>query len=308
MIIAAVSAGAVCAASRWSSPASAAVDLGVGVGGERIGERRDEDARRQRRVPGAVARLRRRHRHRQVRAPVEAAGEHDHVRPARHLLGELHRGFGDLRTRVRVEERVDARRRDLGQAVGERLEQVVVVAVHLGVDEPLRLLRDRGRHLRVAVAGRRDRDPGGEVEVLDAVGRGDPAPLARRDLQVGDREPHVGEVRRHASRVRATMSHAELGACGALVETRSARDRLHDVRRGGRPQLVRPRPGAAAARARRLPARGSGVGRSEARRARRARRRAHRARTPTSSTPTRRSSCATTGGRTRSTRSSTIPR
>ena len=43
------------------------------------------------------------------------------------------------------------------------------------------------------------------------------------------------------------------------------------------------------ARARGLPGRRSGVGRREAQRARRARRRAHRARTPTSSTPTRRS-------------------
>ena len=84
--------------------------------------------------------------------------------------------------------------RDLGEAVGERFEQIVAVAVHLRVDEATRLFRDRRRHLRMAVPRRRNRDAGGEVEVLDAVGRGDPAALPGRDLEVGDREPHVGEM------------------------------------------------------------------------------------------------------------------
>src|SRR3989442_6218607 len=44
--------------------------------------------------------------------------------------------------------RSDAARRDLGEPVGERLEQVVPIAVHLRVYEPLRLVGDRGRQDR----------------------------------------------------------------------------------------------------------------------------------------------------------------
>ena len=49
---------------------------------------------------------------------------------------------------------------------GQRLQQVVGEHVGLGVDEAGGLGGDRLDHVRVAVAGRVDGDPGGEVEVL----------------------------------------------------------------------------------------------------------------------------------------------
>ena len=100
------------------------------------------------------------------------------VRPLGDLLGELHRGLGDLGAGVGEEERVDRARRQLGELGGERLEQVVREHVDLGVDEPLRLLGDRRGDLRVAVAGRVDGDAGGEVEVLLAVDGRHPAPTS----------------------------------------------------------------------------------------------------------------------------------
>jgi hypothetical protein len=62
------------------------------------------------------------------------------------------------------------------------------------VDEPLRLTLDRGDDVRMGVTGRGDRDAGGEVEVLTAVGRVDPRPLAVRHLQIGDLEPDGCEM------------------------------------------------------------------------------------------------------------------
>ena len=119
-------------------PAQRLGDRGVLVGGQRVGERGDEDPRRQRRVAGAVDRLRRRHRHRQVGAAVERAGEDDHVRSAGDLLGQLDRGLGDLGAGVGEEERVDGPGRDLGEARRQRLEEVVGEHVRLGVDERAR--------------------------------------------------------------------------------------------------------------------------------------------------------------------------
>ena len=165
-------------------------------------EGRHEDARRQRRVAGAVARLRRRHRHRLVGAPVEAPLEHDRVRPAGRLLGELDRALGRLGARVRKEEPVDAVGRDLGELVGELLEQGMAIHVHLRVDELRRLLLDRGDDLRVAVTGARDRDARREVEVLPSIGGRHPRPPARGDLQIGHLEPDVGQVRCHGRIVR----------------------------------------------------------------------------------------------------------
>ena len=107
---AAVSSGAVMRLQQVVEAAQRRGDLGVLVGGERVGVRRDEDAGRQRRVAGAVAGLRRGHRHRHVRATVEAAAEHDDVRALGGLLGQLDRGLGDLGAGVGEEERVDAGR------------------------------------------------------------------------------------------------------------------------------------------------------------------------------------------------------
>ena len=107
--------------------------------------------------------------------PWKLPAEHDDVRPPGRLLGELHRGLGDLGAGVGEEERVDCAGRELGELGGERLEQVVGEHVDLGVDEPLGLLGDRGDDLRVAVAGGVDGDAGGEVEVLVAIGGRDPA-------------------------------------------------------------------------------------------------------------------------------------
>ena len=177
-------------------PEQRGVDLGVGIGGKGVGVRRDVDAGGQRAVAGAVRRLGGGHRHGEMGAAVEAAREHDHVRALRRLLRQLHRRLGDLGTGVRVEERVDARRRDLGESRRQRLEQIVGVAVDLRVDEPFRLALDGGDDMRVRVPGRGDGDAGREIEVLLPVGREDPRALAVRDLEVGDLEPDRSEVRR----------------------------------------------------------------------------------------------------------------
>ena len=169
--------------------------LGVLVGRERVGVRGDEDAGGQRCVPGAIAGLRGGHRHRQVGATVEAAAEHDGVRALRGLLGQLDRSLGDLCARVRVEERVDAGGGELGELGRQGLEEVVLVDVDLRVDEPLRLLGDRLRDVWVGVSGGVHRDAGGEVEVLLAVGGGDPATSTAGHLERRDREPDVGQVR-----------------------------------------------------------------------------------------------------------------
>ena len=84
--------------------------------------------------------------------------------------------------------------RDGGQPPGQLGQAGVAVDVDLGVDEPGRLGLDGLHHVRVAVAGARDRDAAREVEVLLAVGGGDDAARAGGHLEVGDPEPHV----RHA--------------------------------------------------------------------------------------------------------------
>ena len=113
---------------------------------------------------------------------MEAAAEDDGVRPLGDLLGQLDRGLSDLGAGVGEEEGVDCSRRQLGQLGGERLEQIVLVDVNLGVNEPLGLLGDGRDDLRVGVTGGVDGDAGGEVEVLLAVGRGDPAAMSAEPL------------------------------------------------------------------------------------------------------------------------------
>ena len=205
MIIAAVSAGAVVVASRWSTPRRRTNHLGVFVVGQRVRKRGDVDARRQRGVARSIDRLRRRHRHRQVRPPVERPGEDDDVRPAGHLLGQLDRRLGDLGAGVGEEERVDGAGYQFGQPGGQWLEQIVGEHVGLEVDTAGRLPRDRLDDLGVAVAGRVHRDAGCEVEVLDTVDGRHPASLSTGDLQVRDLEPHVGQVR-HVPRLGLLVS------------------------------------------------------------------------------------------------------
>ena len=96
--------------SRCARPARAASTSASASCGHRIGVGRHEDAAGQGRVPRPVARLRCRHRHGQVGAAVEAAGEHDDVRTPGGLLRQLHRRLGDLGAAVGVEEAFDARR------------------------------------------------------------------------------------------------------------------------------------------------------------------------------------------------------
>ena len=108
MIIAAVSAGAVVVASRWSTPRSARSTSASSSSASRSGNGATWMPDGSGAWPGPVDGLRRRHRHRQVRPPMERPGEHDDVRPAGHLLGQLDRRLGDLGAGVGEEERVDA--------------------------------------------------------------------------------------------------------------------------------------------------------------------------------------------------------
>ena len=77
-------------------PGQRACDLCFLVTGQRVRERSDVDPGRERVVPRAVHRLRCRHRHRKMGAPVEAAREHDDVRAPRRLLRQLDGGLRDL--------------------------------------------------------------------------------------------------------------------------------------------------------------------------------------------------------------------
>lgn len=148
-------------------------------------------------MAGAVTDLRRGHRHRLGRATVEAALEHDHVGSTRDLAHELHRALDGFGPGVGVEEPLDAVGRDLVEARAELLEQRVPIHVHLRMDEATGLLPDRGDHVGMAMTGVHHADPAGEVEVLGAVGRGDDGARAGHDVEVGDAEPDVGDVRIH---------------------------------------------------------------------------------------------------------------
>ncbi len=215
-------------------PGDRPLDLGRHIVGAHVGVRGDEHTRRQGRVTGAVPGLRRGHRHRLMRPSVEAALEHDDVRPTGRLLGELDRRLGDLGAGVGVEERVDAVRGEFGETRRERLHQVVRVHVGLRVDEPLRLFGDRLGHVRVGVAGGRDRDPAAEVEVALA-GRGrDPRSLTRRDLEIGHLEPHVRQVVR-VHRTILTRSPPPAIEALATATRQPSRRSTTEPRRDGRP-------------------------------------------------------------------------
>ncbi len=128
-------------------------------------------------------------------AAVEGAVEHDDVVSAGRVLGHLDRDLEHLVAAVGEEERVDRRRRDLVELGRQRLEQIVGVHVLLGVDESGRLVRDRLDDLRMAVAGGRCGDAGGEVEVLVAVDVDHPASVPADDPEIGGLGPDVRRVR-----------------------------------------------------------------------------------------------------------------
>ncbi len=85
------------------------------------------------------------------------------------VLGHLDGHLEHLVARIGEEERVDRVRSDLGQAGGQRFEQVVGVHVLLGMHETGRLLTDRLHHPWMRMTRRGRRDPSSEVEVLDTV-------------------------------------------------------------------------------------------------------------------------------------------
>src|SRR5690349_8604867 len=99
-------------------------------------------------------------------ASMEAVAEDNGIRPPGYLLGQLDRGLSDLGARVSKEEGVDCTRRQLGQPGRQRLEQVVLVDVYLGVNEPLGLVSDGRGNLRMGVTGRVDGNTSGKVEIL----------------------------------------------------------------------------------------------------------------------------------------------
>ena len=104
-------------------------------------------------------------------------------------LASLDGQLEHLVARIGEEERLDRVGCDLGQACRQRFEQVVGVHVLLSMDEAGRLLADRLDHPWVRMTRRGRRDPGGEVEVLDAVDVDDPATVAADDPKIGGLGP-----------------------------------------------------------------------------------------------------------------------
>ena len=144
---------------------------------------------------------------------MERAEERDDVRPLGGVAGELDRGLDDLRAGVaEVGPRLAA---SIG-AISARRRQAVGVdrQVEVGrgeVDELGGLLLDRGHDLRVRVAGRGDRDAGGEVEEEVAVDVLDGQALAAdRHDRVGAGQARGGPflIERH---VRAGLRAGQLG-------------------------------------------------------------------------------------------------
>ena len=104
-------------------------------------------------------------RHRAVGSAVEAAAERDDQRPSSGDLGQLDRRLDRLGTRVGEEERyrIIGHRgpREIPRETCVQLEPGLVVHdVLLRMDDPRRLIGDRGGHPRMRMPGARDRDPG----------------------------------------------------------------------------------------------------------------------------------------------------
>ncbi len=126
---------------------------------------------------------------------MESALEGDDSRTMRVIAGELDRPLDRLGPGVRQEDAgLLGERRDPRQPLHE-LEVARLVEVGRGdVDEPIRLLLDRGAHLRMGMPGRADGDAGGEVEEAVAVDIGDDhARPGLRDERVGARQRRAGD-------------------------------------------------------------------------------------------------------------------
>ena len=133
-------------------------------------------------------------RHGAVGAAVEAAPEGDDPRPPRRVLRQLDGRLDRLRAGVRQEETrglpVAQAREGARQALVELEARLVVEDVLLGVDDPRGLLCDRCGNARMGMAGVRDADPAGVVQVSLTVDRLDPRAAAALDHEVGVARPH----------------------------------------------------------------------------------------------------------------------
>ena len=226
-----------CAFRRWWRPSRQRSTSASSIGGERIGERGHEHARRQRGVTGAVARLRRGHGHGQVGAAVEAAAEDDHVRPSRRLLGQLHGRLGDLGARS-WRRRTCRSSRASAQPGGRRAAR----AGRGGRRSPARGRTARpGAWIAATTFGWQcpvdvTAMPAEKSRYSVAVDRGDDAATARHDLQGGDREPDVGEVRRHGLMLRvrprsgAAFATRDRGAGAARGDIKEEPARRREIR------------------------------------------------------------------------------
>jgi hypothetical protein len=130
-----------------------------------VGERRDVDAGHQRAEPGPELGPRRGHRGRRDRPAVEAAVEHDHVRPPGRLPGQPERGLDRLAAGIREEHPVEMLGEDLAEPVDQRQQRSVHDSRVLRVDDLADLFLGGRDDARMAVPGRGHPDPGGEVEV-----------------------------------------------------------------------------------------------------------------------------------------------
>ena len=122
---------------------------------------------------------------------MKASAEDHDIGAFRGLLGELDRRFGDLRSGVGEEELLDTRGGDLGQLRRQRLEQIVLIHVDLGMNELLGLICNCLDDTRVCMASRVDGDAAGEVEVLLTLRRCHPRAVPTGDLQRSDRKPDI---------------------------------------------------------------------------------------------------------------------
>ncbi len=154
---------------------------------------------------------------------VEAAAEGDDPRPPGGVLGQLDGRLDRLRPGVREEEPGLLPVAQAGEGARQALVQLeaglVVQDVLLGVDDLAGLLGDRRRDARMGVAGVRDPDPAGVVEVALAVDRLDP----RADAALHDQVRVARPDRRDAA--------PQLRPVGPLVAHRSLPPDQGDRRR-----------------------------------------------------------------------------
>src|SRR4051794_40267970 len=156
--------------------------------GDGLGRRLDGHEPRYERGERRLLGLLRGRAQRAVRAPVEAAVQHDDLAAAFGLTRELQRRLDRLGARVREED--GPAERALGQPLGEADHRLGVEEV-ADVQQLAGLGADRRDDLRVAVADARDRYAGEEVEVLVALLVPQPRALA------ADEAHRVARVRRH---------------------------------------------------------------------------------------------------------------